>query len=284
MPLNFGWVSLDGRILVARDRDLFLDSVAVRHPRRVTASQWYPSLDYPCAISCSETQPAKLYSVHGQHLASYVSMDQFDEPWSPHEVAFHNGMVLCGLRDAVDMFDVSRPGKEYVRCMLRASKRSNGQHGIVSRIACRGQYMAVGTFARSVGLYDMRTLEAISVLNVPQGISDLVWWENELLVVCRKHNAIFSIDLATYTTRAVFERHQPTNQRQFIALRDNALCVGDAHGTVHIHDMRTKTTTHHKVCTEPVHVVQNMPDNRSLFVCYGDRDSDAAGCTVLNVE
>ena len=72
--------------------------------------------------------------------------------------------LVAGLRGQVVVWSLGRPGRDHSTLDLKAC--GGGQQGIVSALVCppTGDLLAVGTFSRTIGIYDLRAAGAQSVL------------------------------------------------------------------------------------------------------------------------
>ncbi|RPD63475.1 hypothetical protein L227DRAFT_591942 [Lentinus tigrinus ALCF2SS1-6] len=135
--------------------------------RRLTQSSpildytWYPSATIRdpasfCFVASVRECPVKLLDAFdGRLRASYRIVDHRERQIAPHSVAFNTGAnrLYCGFEDAIEVFDIHRPG-EGMRLHTSPSKKSrDGLKGIISALAftpdMSSDLYAAGSFSPS---------------------------------------------------------------------------------------------------------------------------------------
>ncbi|KAI0712713.1 WD40-repeat-containing domain protein [Cerioporus squamosus] len=131
-------------------------------PLPKTLTQPSPILDYTWYPSATIRDPASFCFVaslldasDGRLRASYRIVDHRERQIAPHSVAFNIGAnrLYCGFEDAIEVFDVHRPG-EGTRLHTTPSKKSrDGLKGIISALAfapdMSSDLYAAGSFSPS---------------------------------------------------------------------------------------------------------------------------------------
>ncbi|KAH9929327.1 uncharacterized protein B0H18DRAFT_873993, partial [Fomitopsis serialis] len=104
---------------------------------------WYPSASRGnpaafCFLASVRECPVKLLDANdGRLRASYRIVDHRERQIAPHSIAFNAtaDKFYCGFEDAIEVFDVQRPG-EGTRLHVTPSKKSkDGLKGIISALA-----------------------------------------------------------------------------------------------------------------------------------------------------
>ncbi|KAJ7929633.1 WD40-repeat-containing domain protein [Mycena leptocephala] len=124
---------------------------------------WYPtaSIANPasfCFVASVRETPVKLLDASdGRLRASYPIVDHRERQIAPHSLAFNLSAtkLYCGFEDAIEVFDVTRPG-EGTRLPTSPSKKSrDGLKGIISALAFSPSYesdlYAAGSLASTTG-------------------------------------------------------------------------------------------------------------------------------------
>ncbi|KIM51605.1 hypothetical protein SCLCIDRAFT_623784 [Scleroderma citrinum Foug A] len=139
-------------------------------PSPIVDFVWYPSASRYnppsyCFFASVRECPVKLLDGNdGRLRASYPIVDHRERQIAPHSLSFNFTMdkLYCGFQDAIEIFDIQRPG-EGERLYTTPSKKSkDGLKGIVSALAfCpTSSYFAAGTLtpatptADNIALYD----------------------------------------------------------------------------------------------------------------------------------
>ncbi len=224
-------------------------SLCINVGEMVYDAAWYPVMnswapETCCVVATTRDHPVRLFDAYtGKLRASYRSYDRVDAVVAPKSLAFApgGGTIYCGLKDAVHVFDVSRPGRDY----SAFSTATGGQPGIVSAIAFspNGRLYACGTFGGTVGLYDAGTGICFCVTSTSSGVTHLKFGtEGDLLYVGGRGGGGAS-DILCFDVRALrllFElpRAARTNQRMYFDLdySGKLLFTGDQMGNVVVYD------------------------------------------------
>lgn len=147
-----------------------IHALTLPQPAPIVDFLWYPGASQYnppsyCFIASVRECPVKLLDgSNGKLRASYRIVDHCERQIAPHSLAFSltTNKLYCGFQDAIEIFDVQRPG-EGERLYMSFSKRDQmGLKGIVSALAfCpTGSYFAAGTLtpasctATNIALYD----------------------------------------------------------------------------------------------------------------------------------
>ncbi|KAI0743065.1 WD40-repeat-containing domain protein [Daedaleopsis nitida] len=130
-------------------------------PSPILDYAWYPSATVRdpasfCFVASVRECPVKLLDASdGRLRASYRIVDHRERQVAPHSVAFNVGAnrLYCGFEDAIEVFDVHRPG-EGTRLRTTPSKKSrDGLKGIISALAfapdVSSDLYAAGSFSPS---------------------------------------------------------------------------------------------------------------------------------------
>ncbi|TFK81326.1 WD40 repeat-like protein [Polyporus arcularius HHB13444] len=130
-------------------------------PAPILDYTWYPSATIRdpasfCFVASVRECPVKLLDASdGRLRASYRIVDHRERQIAPHSVAFNTGAnrLYCGFEDAIEVFDIHRPG-EGTRLHTTPSKKSrDGLKGIVSTLAfapdMSSDLYAAGSFSPS---------------------------------------------------------------------------------------------------------------------------------------
>ncbi|KIJ12311.1 hypothetical protein PAXINDRAFT_118179 [Paxillus involutus ATCC 200175] len=124
-------------------------------PAPIVDFTWYPgasrhNLPSYCFVATVRECPMKLLDgKDGRLRASYPIVDHRERYIAPHSVAFNltADKLYCGFEDAIEIFDVQRPG-EGDRLQTTPSKKSkDGLKGIISTLAfsLSPEYYAAGS-------------------------------------------------------------------------------------------------------------------------------------------
>ena len=190
---------------------------------------WYPGMRSAspdtCCIACtSRGVPVHLWDAFtGQLRCAYRCYDDMDELASAKSVAFNRAgdKLYCGFEKMIRIFDTSRPGRECTNVSYKSTKKRQvrGQAGIMSTIAFHPDdtMFAVGTYAKSVGLYSAETNKCVTVLRGhDSGVTQVTFAPNgnHLFSGTRKNHEIFCWDIR-HSRAPAYRVHRlvETNQR-----------------------------------------------------------------------
>lgn len=129
---------------------------------------WLPTMSSADPASCvfaasSRDTPVHLWDAYtGQLRASYRNYDQYDAIAAALSLAFSRDgqRLLCGMRHAVHVHQLSVPGREYqVRATQTGGIGAGGFRGLVATMAVAGPaapaaLLACGSFGGAVSVYD----------------------------------------------------------------------------------------------------------------------------------
>ncbi|KAK7052613.1 Telomerase Cajal body protein 1 [Favolaschia claudopus] len=241
-------------------------------PAAIVDYAWYPTAkptdpaSYCFVASVRETPVKLLDASDGRLRASYRIVDHRERQIAPHSLAFNPSAtrLYCGFQDAVEIFDVNRPG-EGTRLPTSPSKKSrDGIKGIISALAFSPSYetdmYAAGSLAASSGniLLYSETDGAAPIGFVgggpAAGVTQLHFNPTRphiLYAAFRRHRTIYSWDLRADVSTPVALFSPPsstsgsgsevaeTNQkRRFdVDVAGRYLGVGDQEGFVNVFDL-----------------------------------------------
>jgi len=104
---------------------------------------WYPwsNVDSPgssCFVASVKECPVKLLdAADGRLRASYKIVDHRERQVAPHSLAFNvfGTSLYCGYEDAIEVFDLQKPGEGSTIKTTPSKKSKDGMKGIVSSIS-----------------------------------------------------------------------------------------------------------------------------------------------------
>ncbi|XP_065644495.1 MATH and LRR domain-containing protein PFE0570w-like isoform X2 [Hydra vulgaris] len=249
----------------------------------VYSTDWYPFMNFANPDSClflssSRDHPVHLWdAVTGEVRCSYRAFDQMDELTSALSVSFNadGSKIYAGFNNKIRIFESSRPGRDCIEMSTvgkkGSRKKTRMQHGIVSCISFPKQYngcYALGSFSKTVGLYDCNTDENICVMHGHKGGITQVQFTNDgcyLFSGGRKDNEILCWDMRS-TVEPVFKlsREVNTNQRiQFdIDRSDSYVFTGNTShsiGFYNLHDVFDNLNDD-ECCFKPTRMFQAHED------------------------
>ncbi|KIJ51341.1 hypothetical protein M422DRAFT_43897 [Sphaerobolus stellatus SS14] len=230
-------------------------------PENVLGAVWYPTAvpEEPsvyCFLASVRECPVKLLDAsNGRLRASYRIVDHRERQIAPTSMAFNStaSKIYCGFHNAIEVFDVNRPG-EGERMLTTPSKKSrSGLKGIVSSLAFSPDYSglyAAGTFSSNVVLYDETSSGAEIVLYL-EGVEGPVtqvkfnpMQPHLVYATSRQSNSILSWDIRGDTSYPLqrFERRGMTNQRLNFDLDvfGTTLVTGDQYGFISCFDLTSE--------------------------------------------
>ncbi|CAK5274405.1 unnamed protein product [Mycena citricolor] len=238
-----------------------------RQPDAIVDYAWYPmsSMSSPAAFcfaaSVRETPVKLLDASDGRLRASYRIVDHRERQIAPHSLAFNPTAtkLYCGFEDAIEVFDVSRPGEgTRLHTVPKKSSRDGLKgRGIVSSLAFSPSYesgfYAAGTLSSTLGNIAVYSEEQgdVPVLFVEGGPKAAVtqlqfnpMHPHILYAAFRRYPGVWSWDLRANASVPVQiycppEQKQDTNQkRRFdIDVAGRYLSHGDQEGNISIHDL-----------------------------------------------
>lgn len=259
-------------------KDLLCESDPARRPTERIFTQAAPVLDaiwYPtassqdpasyCFVASVRECPVKLIDASdGRLRASYSIVDHRERQVSPHSLVFDvmAQTLYCGFEDAIEIFDVNRPGQEGRRLRTTPSKKSrDGLKGIISSLAFCPSYdhsiLAAGSFTPSESNIMLLSEETpiLSVGGGPRaGVSQLSFSPTQthiLLASYRQNESIYAWDIRGSAEKPVAvysygssmagcaRRRRLTNQRTRFSIDWSGrwLATGDQRGDIHVFDI-----------------------------------------------
>ncbi|KIY48796.1 WD40 repeat-like protein [Fistulina hepatica ATCC 64428] len=142
-----------------------LQTLVLRQPSPIVDFIWYPSASplnpaAYCFVASVRECPVKLLdATTGRLRASYKIVDHRERQIAPHSLSFNlsTTRLYCGFEDAIEVFDVNKPG-EGTRLATTPSKKSkDGLRGIVSALAFCPSYemdlYAAGSLSSRIALF-----------------------------------------------------------------------------------------------------------------------------------
>ncbi|KAF8550970.1 hypothetical protein OG21DRAFT_1418815 [Imleria badia] len=156
-------------------------------PAPIVDFAWYPGASQHnppacCFVASVRDCPVKLLDgKDGRLRASYPIVDHRERYVAPHSLAFNMTVdkLYCGFEDAIEIFDVQRPG-EGKRLPTTPSKKSkDGLKGIISTLAfsCSPEYYAAGSLTPPSRVSDNIALFNESALEPVLSIGGVTGWE-----------------------------------------------------------------------------------------------------------
>ncbi|KAI9103286.1 WD40-repeat-containing domain protein [Phlyctochytrium arcticum] len=232
--------------------------LSIQEPEAVYDLAWYPHMSSAdpatcCFLSSVRDHPVRMWDAYtGQIRCSYTANDHLEQVIAPTALTFNldGSSIYCGFENHIQIFSVDRPGNTGKRVQITPTKKSRkGQKGLVSAIAFnpdRSGMYALGTFARSVGLYDELNNDLLHLLHLTDGagITQTQFTPDgrKLLVASRKSDAIKVWDIRnTGEVVARLERKGDTNQRIWFDIDGTGkwCSTGDESGKVKIFNLDT---------------------------------------------
>eukprot|EP00794_Sanderia_malayensis_P002859 gene2859-3305_t len=210
---------------------------------------WYPYMtsydqSSSCYVSTSKDHPVHLWDAFtGSVRCSYLPYNHLDELVSANSLCFNydGSKIFTGFNKMVRIFDTSRPGRECEERPTFVKRTDFKQSGIISCIASSSQHgniYALGSFARTIGVYSERDPDFVFVLKGHVGGITQVKFSNNgnyLYSGGRKDPQILCWDLR-YPGEIVWslKREVETNQRiQFDMHKSgNFMMTGNTNGLI----------------------------------------------------
>lgn len=155
------------------------------------------------------------------------------------------GVIVAGSTKLLHVFDSSQPGRPMAVLPLSTSKRSrDGQKGPVSALSFRqddSRLLAAGSFAGTIGLYDLRMPEDIArvllLTGHTEGITQVTFSPDgwSLISAARKEDALTRWDLRSGSPALHYgPRKSVTSQRLYFTIdsQRETLLSGDHDGNL----------------------------------------------------
>ncbi|CAG2103388.1 unnamed protein product, partial [Medioppia subpectinata] len=208
---------------------------------------WFPKMNSCLPSTClmlttSRDNPIHLWDAYtGQLVASYKAYNWADEVVSANSIAFSadGNKIYSGFEKYIRVFDTSTSG------------RKTGQKGIISCITVNPfnpNIIAVGSYDKSIGLYEEPGMTNICVLSGQRGgVTHLKFSSdgNRLYSGGRKDSEILCWDLRNIgNVLSVINREVNTNQRIYfdLTLDSKYLVTGSDTGFVAIYDISSESS------------------------------------------
>jgi len=186
----------------------------------------------------------------GDVIASYRSYDQYDEiaPACGIDFIEAGGKIVCGLDGRLDVFDVSRPGRD-VSATMSTKKTQRGLISCVAGCPTEPTLFACGSYgglrAKDCAVYDGRSgAYGLSWASGGSGVTCAKWSPdgNFLYIGARRDSKITCVDVR-HTGHAVYAIERDTTDTNQRVLFDIEPCgahliSGDAHGYLRVYDLR----------------------------------------------
>ncbi|KAF7304583.1 hypothetical protein HMN09_00861400 [Mycena chlorophos] len=207
-------------------------------PAPIVDYAWYPhaSASTPasfCFAASVREAPVKLLDASdGRLRASYPIVDHRERQIAPHSLAFDPSgtRLYCGFEDAIEIFDVSRPGCEGTRVRMSASRKSkDGLKGIISALAFQppssstsSSLLAVGSLSApspstgsNIALFDLDASEPVLFLagGPRAGVTQLLFNPTHphiLYASFRRQAGVYAWDIRADAS-APFARYLPSD-------------------------------------------------------------------------
>ncbi|KAJ7585079.1 WD40-repeat-containing domain protein [Mycena floridula] len=228
---------------------------------------WYPTASPSnpgsfCFVSSVRESPVKLLDASdGRLRASYKIVDHRERQIGPHSLAFNltAQRLYCGFEDAIEVFDVARPGEGQRLPTTPSKKSKDGLKGIISALAFSPSYeselFAAGTLTPAqynIALFN-ETEGGIPSCFLGGGpaaaVTQLQFNPTQphiLYAAFRRISAIYSWDLRgdietpmrIYAYDPKMETELNNQRRRFdVDLGGKCLSIGDQNGQVCIFDL-----------------------------------------------
>ncbi|KAF9447780.1 WD40 repeat-like protein [Macrolepiota fuliginosa MF-IS2] len=241
--------------------------LVLRQPAPVLDFTWYPtaSPNDPasfCFLTSVRESPVKLFDASdGRLRASYKIVDHRERFIAPHSMAFNlnASKIYCGYEDAIEVFDVARPG-EGTRILTTPSRKSkDGLKGIISALAFSPDYSTGSDAFYAVGTLNP-TLSNLALYSESQSNAPLMFVSGGdragvtqvrfnsmnphiLYAAYRRRGAILAWDLradiSSPFAKYVVPYKPTTNQKMLfdVDVAGQRLVVGDQRGSISVFDL-----------------------------------------------
>ncbi|KII94406.1 hypothetical protein PLICRDRAFT_133117 [Plicaturopsis crispa FD-325 SS-3] len=236
---------------------------------------WYPSASSRdpatfCFVASVRECPVKLLdAADGRVRASYRIVDHRERQIAPHSLSFNlmANKLYCGFEDAIEIFDVHRPG-EGTRLHTTPTKQSKeGLRGIISALAFSNNYdfYAAGSFSVSsemspnVALFSEAEETPIMFIGTGEhgaktGVTQLHFHPTKphiLYAAFRRSDTIYSWDLRGDASAPIrvfktdAQHGEVTNQKMRfdVDLGGKYLSTGSRDGTISLFDLGPDSET-----------------------------------------
>ncbi|GAA5946316.1 hypothetical protein JCM3765_000195 [Sporobolomyces pararoseus] len=247
---------------------------------------WYPGASssnpsmFAFAVGVKD-HPIHLLDGNDRRIrASYPIVDHTERFVAPTSMRFSpdGSSLYCGFENAIEIFDVSRPGEEGFRMKTVPSRSSrSGQKGLISTLdfspgsSPDSTFLAAGSFTGTIGLYDTSSSTPLVGL-LPSshrgGITKILFHPtipHLLFAASRQSEYMEVFDLRNLALEPIkLERKGKTNQRLGFDLDPTGtwLMTGDQNGSLSFFDtsflaysdtsVPLSPTHRHSISAEPV--------------------------------
>ncbi|KAG0667584.1 hypothetical protein C6P46_000121 [Rhodotorula mucilaginosa] len=272
-------------------------------PDAVHSSAWYPGASaYDPAMFAFATgvkdHPVHLLDGHDRRIrASYPIVDHTERFVAPHSMAFSpdSSSLYCGFENAIEIFDVARPGVAGFRMQTTPTRSSrSGQKGVISSLAFSPYdqtsgtaLLAAGSFSGSVGLYDPSMQKPLVNLLFPSqkgGVTKLLFHPlspHLLFVASRQSTHLDVWDLRNTSKRSSggrLARKGGTNQRLGFDIDPSGmwLAAGDQDGVLSVFSAQPlpdqlEAVTTFSLSQDPISSILFHPTEPWLITTSGTR-------------
>ncbi|GAA6005168.1 hypothetical protein JCM11491_002601 [Sporobolomyces phaffii] len=234
---------------------------------------WYPgaSISDPTMFAFAagvKDLPVHLLDGNDQRIrASYPIVDHTERFVAPTSMRFSRdgSSLYCGFENAIEIFDVSRPGEEGFRLKTTPTRTSRaGQKGLISALDFSPSHdtslLAAGSFTGTIGLYDPSAQSAlVGLLPTTQrgGITKVLFHPTTphlLIAASRQSNYLEVFDLRNFALEPIrLARKGRTNQRLGFDIDPTGtwLMTGDQNGSLSFFDTSFLAYTDSSTPLEP---------------------------------
>lgn len=213
-------------------------------PGSVNDVCWYPGMradvfGSSCYLTTFHGQPLKVIDSNtGTVRMSYKPMNHMDELDDCVSCAFSPDarVIYAGAADRIYTFDSSSSTQTSAMKTRDSKKSRDGQSGVISTLCPRWDdsgVLAAGSFSGSVGIYDMRTPEPLTLLlrsNIAGGVTQVMFdpMNGMDLFVGHRHSdriAVWDLRMGEEAEWTV-PRPSLTNQRLYFTIDSGKLYSG----------------------------------------------------------
>lgn len=238
------------------EEDSYAAQLVVSEGESVYDFCWYPYMSASDPVTCVFATTTRDHPIHlwdassGLLRCTYRAYDAVDEITAAFSVAFNPAgtKVFAGYNKSVRVFDVHRPGRDFVQySTLQGNKE--GQTGIISAIAFCPTHtgmLATGSYSQTTAIYREDNMELLYVLHGQEGGITHVQFSkdgNYLYTGARKDPYIMCWDIrkAVEVVYKLYRSSESTNQRIAFDIECSGrhLGTGGQDGLVHIYDLQS---------------------------------------------
>lgn len=197
--------------------------------------KWYPWMNAyqpeTCVYACSQPDhPVHLYDAStGTIRASYVIQNHQEQILGAYSLCFSvDGQYLfAGMEGWLTKFDLTRPGRDPLMTIKTQVTRKDrkGQRGIFSAMQISPAYnvLAIGSYGRTIGLYDVRSGESHYLIRGISAPTHLTFDGSGRYLISshREDGSVHCFDLRTFKTVWNVDRLHATNMRTSVQVLEN---------------------------------------------------------------